>query len=48
MQSKLIIHAIIKFLLGLVAVGMLLFLPAGTYIIGMPGSLWGCFLSPYF
>ena len=48
MDSKLFAQAIIKFLSGLVIVGLLLFLPAGTFSYWQGWLLMGILFVPMF
>ena len=45
MTAKLFAQAITKFLLGIVLVGLSIFLPAGTFSFLTVGYLWGFYLS---
>ena len=48
MTSKLLIQAIIKYLLGVVLVGVLIFIPAGTLAFAQGWILMGILFIPMF
>ena len=48
MDTKLFLQAIVKFLIGLLMVGLLLFLPAGTFAYWQAWLLIGILFIPMF